>query len=79
MNNIYANLSAVLQNILVEISEENRFETPTCLRPDNDYIASTPSEGLDLARKFSQIRDPVIRKIVIKFVMKIAMEEGSRR
>lgn len=74
MHETYAKLPDILQTILLPIAENTCRSSSKYIQPDNDEIASSAREGLDLARVFSRIRDPIMREIVIAFVTKIATQ-----
>ncbi|OLP44173.1 hypothetical protein BJF95_06320 [Rhizobium oryziradicis] len=72
MRDVYAKLPDILHAILLSMEKDAIDNNLRCIQPDNDDIASSTRDGLDLVRTFSQIRDPIMREIVIEFVKKIA-------
>jgi hypothetical protein len=67
----YACLPNTLESIILSALAEFKPRNLSHIQPHNDDITSLPREGLDLARSFAGIKNPVMRQIILKLVMHI--------
>lgn len=67
-----AKLPDTLEIIILDQLNELKPNGLSLIEAENDCINSLPREGLELAKSFAGIKNPLIRQIILKFVNKVA-------
>jgi hypothetical protein len=65
-----AKLPDTLETIILNRLDELKPNALSHIDAENDCINSLPREGLELARSFARIKNPLMRQIILTFVNK---------